>query len=240
MWNVPVRRYLRARCAFSNEILLLEECEGWTFLSRGLEEPESRVGPRCRLESGEPDLMSDDPFRRAYDEHVDFVWRLLQSFGVPAAEQEDALQETFLALHKQLHRLETSDDVRRYLCGIVRHLRWKRWRLARNFLRFASETLQGEPFFQSTADQIGSTPEHETSLKDDREMLLRLLDTLDDKKREIFILSDVESFTTEEIAEITGVNPNTVTSRLRAARTEMKKAVQRELARDAWRYRWTT
>jgi RNA polymerase sigma-70 factor, ECF subfamily len=186
------------------------------------------------------DLMPDDPFRRAYDEHVDFVWRLLQSFGVPAAEQEDALQETFLALHKQLHRLESSEDVRRYLCGIVRHLRWKRWRLARGFLRLATGTLQGEFFFQSASDQIGSTPEHETSLKDDREMLLRLLDSLDDKKREIFILSDVESFTTEEIAEITGVNPNTVTSRLRAARNEMKKAVQRELARDAWRYRWTT
>lgn len=184
--------------------------------------------------------MRQDPFRRAYDEHVDFVWRLIQSLGVPAAEQEDAVQETFLALHKHLHRLETPDDVKRYLCGIVRHIRWKRWRLAKSVLRVATAALDGSLFLESEHFQLGATPEQETALKAEREMLQRLLDELDDKKREVFILADVESFTTDEIAALTGVNPNTVTSRLRSARKELKKAIQREAARDAWRYRWIT
>lgn len=182
----------------------------------------------------------EDRFRQVYDAHVDFVYRLVQNLGIPAAEQEDAVQETFLALSKHLHRLETADDVKRYLCGIVRHVRSKRWRLTKGLLRLASSAFQSDVFFETLNDPWGMTPEHETSLKDDREMLRRLLAGLDEKKREVFILADVESLTTEEIAEITGVNPNTVTSRLRAARMDMKKAVQRELARDAWRYRWTT
>lgn len=182
-------------------------------------------------------MPQDDRFRRAYDEHIDFVWRLIQSLGVPRAEQEDVVQETFLALHKQLHRLETGDDVKRYLCGIVRNVRSRRWRLDKAFLELANAAWQLQSVLQSPG---ATTPEHETALKDDVELLQRLLSELDDKKREVFILVDVESFTVDEVAELTGVNPNTVTSRLRTARQDVKKALQRELARDTWRYRWTT
>lgn len=46
----------------------------------------------------------------------------------------------------------------------------------------------------------------------------RLLGRLGEVKREVFILAELEQMTIAEIAEAVGANPNTVASRLRAAR----------------------
>jgi RNA polymerase sigma-70 factor (ECF subfamily) len=62
-----------------------------------------------------------------------------------------------------------------------------------------------------------------------------LLQTLDDDKREIFVLSHLEQMTAPEIAEILGENVNTVYSKLRAARDEFEEALERRRVHDAWR-----
>ena len=48
-----------------------------------------------------------------------------------------------------------------------------------------------------------------------------LLSTLTEAKRAVFVLSDVQGCTNVEIAEILGINANTVRSRLHAARQEL-------------------
>jgi RNA polymerase sigma-70 factor (ECF subfamily) len=56
-----------------------------------------------------------------------------------------------------------------------------------------------------------------------REALL----SLDDDKREIFVLAQIEEMSAPEIADITGLPVNTVYSRLRAARTAFSAEIQR-------------
>jgi RNA polymerase sigma-70 factor (ECF subfamily) len=55
----------------------------------------------------------------------------------------------------------------------------------------------------------------------------RWLEALDDDKREVFILAELEQLSAREIAEATGTNPSTVYSRLRAARIELEAAAAR-------------
>jgi len=62
-----------------------------------------------------------------------------------------------------------------------------------------------------------------------------LLDELDDEKRAVLVLAELEQMTAPEIAESLGVNLHTVYARLRAARRELEQAAQRERARDTWR-----
>jgi RNA polymerase sigma-70 factor (ECF subfamily) len=57
---------------------------------------------------------------------------------------------------------------------------------------------------------------------------LTLLDGLDERKREVFVLSEILEMSGREIAETTGVPMNTVYSRLRAAREEFDAAAQRQ------------
>ena len=68
-------------------------------------------------------------------------------------------------------------------------------------------------------------------------MLDRLLSELDDTKREVFVLAEIEQLSVPEIAETLGTNVNTTYSQLRAARKQLDEAVRREKARDGWRLR---
>ena len=60
----------------------------------------------------------------------------------------------------------------------------------------------------------------------------RLLAGLDETKREVFILAELEGLTLAEISEALGVNQNTVASRLRAARREFEVALDEATDQD--------
>ena len=59
-----------------------------------------------------------------------------------------------------------------------------------------------------------------------------LLAQLDDTKRAVFVLAEIEQLTLSDIAEIVESNTNTVASRLRAARQAFEKALSRFRARE--------
>jgi len=52
----------------------------------------------------------------------------------------------------------------------------------------------------------------------------QLLEKLDEEKAAVFVLAEIEGLTVPEIADATGVNVNTVYSRLRAARKDFERA----------------
>jgi RNA polymerase sigma-70 factor (ECF subfamily) len=58
------------------------------------------------------------------------------------------------------------------------------------------------------------------------------LGDLDEKKREVLVLSELEELTAPEIAEALGINLNTVYSRLRLAREEFDRVAARYRARE--------
>lgn len=177
--------------------------------------------------------MQKDPFRIAYDEHVDFVWRLLRYFRVPADERHDAAQEVFVALSENLHKLEPG-AVKPYLYGIANHVAAKRRRWAGRFFRFLTACTSASSDTERPLD-----PEQASARNAELERFYRLLDGLDEVKREVFILIEIESMTIEEVAMHTDTKPNTVSSRLRLARKELQRALSRELVKESWRYRWT-
>ena len=57
------------------------------------------------------------------------------------------------------------------------------------------------------------------------------LDTLDERKRQVFVLSEVGQLAAPEIAEILGVPQNTVYSRLRSARHGFSEHIERQRSR---------
>ena len=59
-----------------------------------------------------------------------------------------------------------------------------------------------------------------------------MLAQLDEAKRLVFVLAELEQLTLVEIGEIVGANPNTVATRLRAARQAFEKALARFQTRE--------
>ena len=63
--------------------------------------------------------------------------------------------------------------------------------------------------------------------------MLAILDTLDEDKRIVFALVELEQLSVPEVARILELNLNTAYSRLRLARQAFEAAVKTRLARKA-------
>jgi RNA polymerase sigma-70 factor (ECF subfamily) len=174
------------------------------------------------------------PFLEVYDTHVDFVWRTARRLGVAPHAVDDVVQETFLVVHRHLGE-PRSGSLRGWIYGIaVRVVRNHR----RSLRRKSPHVMRGEwsdP--DELADRGAPQPDHGAEKAEVARLLHALLAGLDDDKREVFVLVELEQLTVPEVAVALGVNVNTVSSRLRLARAEFEEAARRHRARDEWRLR---
>lgn len=187
------------------------------------------------MEAAPPDAARDQGasvpalvFDEVYDEHVDFVWRGLRRLGVPDAELDDALQDTFVVVHRRLGSFEGKSSLKTWIFGIA-------LRVARTHRR----TRARKPTSPlDDHDEPASHAADPSACAEDREAVRALhaiLDELDDEKREAFVLAELEELTAPEIADALSLNVNTVYARIRAARKAFEQAVVRHRARDARR-----
>ena len=191
-------------------------------------------------------IAMDEPERRSaveaapvaladvYREHFPFVWRMVRRLGVSDTQIEDAVQDVFIVVHRRLPDFEGRSSVRTWLAGIVRRVvrDYRRATARKPALAHAQSDLPVDDLSTGHA-----SPEENVMKTEAVRMLHELLDGLDDDKREIFILAELEQWSIAEIAEATGVKLNTAASRLRLAREAFEEAAQRLRARDAWRLR---
>jgi RNA polymerase sigma-70 factor (ECF subfamily) len=169
---------------------------------------------------GEPALAPT--FDEVYADHFHFVWRNLRRLGVPEAGLWDGAQEVFVVVHRRLDDYEARGALRSWLYSIV-------VRVARHVRRSA----QRKPAFGSQdsaelADTTAAGPEQRAERNESVERLMALLATLDDAKREAFVLAELEGLTAPEIAAILNVNLNTIYARIRAARKQLEARVAAE------------
>lgn len=154
---------------------------------------------------------------QAYEAHFEAVWRKLRRYGMSESGAEDAAQEAFLVAQRRWHYFEGRSSRRTWLVGIALNVaRNQRRRESR-----ASESLDGHEFV-CTASLPDAKREHRERVQ----LLNLLLSRLSRKKREVFVLSEVQGLTGREIASVLEVERGTVYSRLRAARGEFEAALE--------------
>jgi RNA polymerase sigma-70 factor (ECF subfamily) len=179
--------------------------------------PYATAGAGCAAEAS-PD------FETIYREHFRFVWRTARRLGVEGAWLDDAVQDTFVVVHRRLSDFGGRSSVKTWLYGIVRRVVADHRRGVRRKHGKAAPMENGS---EPTAS-VDPDPEASMEQADKVRLLHRLLGELDDEKREVFVLAELEEMTMAEIAEALGVNANTLSSRLRAARREFEEALERE------------
>jgi RNA polymerase sigma-70 factor (ECF subfamily) len=169
------------------------------------------------------EAMPQASFVDLYEEHMPFVWNGVRRLGVPESAVEDVVQEVFLVVHRKLGDFEGRSSMRTWLFGIAIRVvrRYRRTQRSRGMSMTDSSDVD------SFADAAGSSPQQSAERGQMIDMLYRLLDELDDDKREVLVLSELEQMTAPEIAEVTGANVNTVYWRLRTARQEFERRVAR-------------
>ena len=112
--------------------------------------------------------------------------------------------------------------MRTWLFGIVRRVIARARRTSRRKpLHLGAESATDLDAFLTTALGPCESAEQAEELR----LVQRLLEQLDDDKREAFVLAELEQMTIGEIAEATCANPNTVASRIRAARVAFERGL---------------
>jgi len=165
-----------------------------------------------------------------YDTYADYLYHALRRLGVPPASLADALQDVFVVVHRRLPTLDTSRSVKSWLfvlaMGVARNHR-------RTLRRKQPENCTG--VVPIDPDQIGGRFEEplERAAHAQRVALFYdLLDTLDDDKRAVFVLAELEEQSVPEIAATLSINVNTAYARLRAARQKFEQSLARFRAKN--------
>jgi RNA polymerase sigma-70 factor (ECF subfamily) len=176
-------------------------------------------GPSALADAG-PSLPVP-PFQELCTRYFEFVWKCARAFGSKADEIDDVVQDVFLVVQRRHADLKEDGLARSWIYGITRrvvssHRRRRRERDARDAPDVDS--------LRSSEQSPLAAAEHNLEVR----VLSALLDGLEERKREVFVLSEILELSGREIAETIGVPMNTVYSRLRAAREEFDAAAQRQ------------
>jgi RNA polymerase sigma-70 factor (ECF subfamily) len=176
------------------------------------------VGPQAAAEAARALTLAE-----VYEAQFDFVWRSARRLGVGSLHLDDVVQEVFLVVFRRLAEFEGRSSLKTWLFGITRRVVGDHRRSAR---RRPAEPLGAiEPADLGPAADVRMVREQESRL------LHAMLDELDEEKREVFVLAELEQMSGPEIADALDVNLNTVYARLRAARAGFEQAVARHQAR---------
>jgi RNA polymerase sigma-70 factor (ECF subfamily) len=149
----------------------------------------------------------------AYRDYCQTVARWVWHLGGPDVEVEDAVQEVFFVVSRQLASFRGEAHFSSWLYAITRkvaanHRRRQRWRFWRDR---HSGTLESLP-------SPGPDPCAQLEQQQARMRFYRILDHLPEKYRSVLVLFELENMSTQEIAEIRQTKLSTVKVQLHRAR----------------------
>jgi len=165
-------------------------------------------------------------FDAVYEQTFDFAWRSARRLGVAPSAVDDVVQDVFLVVHRRLAEFEGRSSIKTWVFGILLrsvsdHRRTLRRKGGLSELPH-DDVLMGR----------GTGPIETIEKRQAAAVLHSLLDELDDEKRSVFVLAELEELSAPEIGEILSIPVNTVYSRLRAAREAFERALARHRARE--------
>lgn len=173
---------------------------------------------------GEPGLRAAPvpSLAEIFREYAPFVWRGLRRLGIPESDVEDVCQEVFVVVHRKLGDFEGRSSLKTWIYGICA-------RTASDYRR--SGRVRREVVTDAPPDAPQEGGQHDAvALRQARATLDKILDQLDDDKRSVFVLYEIEELTMAEVSEALGCPLQTAYSRLHAARKVVEAGVARARA----------
>ena len=166
---------------------------------------------------------TDEALAALVEQYAPTLYRVAYSVLRNAADAEDAVQETFLRVLRHRGTLGEVRDHRVWLIRIVWNIVLDRKRRAktRPETEDVSDMARVLPAAGLTAEERAAAAEHHAQM-------LRLVDRLPAKEREVLVLSAFDELSSVEIAQVLGVTESSIRSRLFRARNIMAEMLERK------------
>ena len=165
---------------------------------------------------------TDEAVAALVDEYAPTLYRVAFSVLRNTADAEDAVQEVFLRVLRHRGSLHEVRDQRVWLVRIV-------WNIVLDRKHRAKTRPETDDISDLTRvlPAAGMSAEERTAAAQHHANVLRLVDHVPPKEREVLMLSAFEELTSVEIAAILGITESSVRSRLFRARNLMSGLLER-------------
>ena len=153
----------------------------------------------------------------AISSHYEQVWRVLRRLGVPEPAVEDAAQQVLIVLAKRLEDVRVGAE-RAFMIATAT-------RVAADFRKKRTRAREDlNPDAIAAEQSAAPLPDELLDRGRARRWLDVVLNQMPDEQRAVFVLYELEDMTMATIAELLGLAPGTVASRLRRARATFEAA----------------
>jgi RNA polymerase sigma-70 factor (ECF subfamily) len=160
------------------------------------------------------------PFEEVYERYFEFVWRSLRMLGVAHGSLDDAVQDVFSTVCRQLPRFEGRSSLRTWVYGIAQYTAANH----RRSMRRKSAPL--EPLDVGLRSEEPG-PDAHAEARELADVIQGFCDELDEGRRTVFVLGLLEEVPALEIAELLSIPVNTVYSRKRALERALRDRLDR-------------
>jgi RNA polymerase sigma-70 factor, ECF subfamily len=177
-------------------------------------------------------------FRELVERHQDKIYALALHLLRDPADAEEVVQETFLAALEKLASFRGDAAFSTWLHRVAANAALMRLRRRRRSPEGPAELPIEEmlPHFDETG-RIDATPYHDWSKRADEQLSDReirraveeAVQNLPEDYRIVFLLRDVEGFSSEEMAELLGISVAAAKSRLHRARLVLRESLRKYL-----------
>ena len=156
-------------------------------------------------------------FDEVFRVHAPLAWRALRRLGVREDDVEDLCQEVFVVVHRKLPEFEGRAKLSTWIYGICVRVASDHRKRAHMRYESPSDTA---PEGRESAPQLHAVAEAQA-----RVLLDAVLAELDDDKRAVFVLYEIEELPMADVALAVGAPLQTAYSRLHAARKQVLEAI---------------
>ena len=182
-----------------------------------------------RVRAGEREAFSE-----LVERHARKIFRLARHITKNEDDASDVLQDAFLKAYSRLDQFHGDAKFYTWLVRIAVNeaLMRLRKRKGDRTVSLDQDVQTEEGSIQREVSDGGDNPEQAYGREETRKILEVAIDSLADTYRSVFVLRDVEGFSTEETAGMLDLSISAVKSRLLRARLQLRDKLRRRFKQD--------
>jgi RNA polymerase sigma factor (sigma-70 family) len=165
-------------------------------------------------------------FETLYDRHALAMWRFVRRSLHDPALTDELTQEVWFSVVRHAARYRPTARFRTWLFTMAHHRLVDHWRGNCPQLSLDAESEEGGTLADTLVAASGFGPERRLDSREQAQALLDALAALPAEQREAFLLQAEGGMSVTDIAQATGVGPETAKSRLRYARSRLRASLE--------------
>jgi len=160
----------------------------------------------------------DEAFGLIFDHYYRFIYKFIYAMAGERNLAEELTQETFLRAYRSIQSLQDEAKLRTWLCGIAKNVIYKSARSRQRRVKVSGDEIES---FDVPDEKI-LPPDEEFLNKELKVLIHAALEKLDEDKRLVFTLKEIQNLSYQEISEITGYTISKLKTDLNRAKAEMR------------------